>query len=392
MGSDNMKKTIYLDNAATTFPKPEIVYEKMDYINRNLCVNAGRGSYGLAREATKLIDSTRNKIKNLVNAKSDENIIFTSSITMSLNQILNGLIWNSNYNVYVSPFEHNAVARTINLIRQKYGINVIVMPLVDGKIEIDVDKLRYMFTQKHPTHICMTHISNVTGYILPINEILDSAKKYEAITIIDSAQSLGLIPIDLQLQKIDFLAFAGHKTLYGPFGIGGFVNNSKIKLENYIVGGTGSDSLNLDMPQNVPSKYEAASQNIVAIAGLNAALYFVNENKDRIYQKEFELTKYLLEKLREIKDVRLYLPEDVNSHIGIISLNIEGYDSADVGDILDQDYNIAVRTGYHCAPYIHKYIDDIKYRGTVRISIGYFTEHDDIDYLVRTIKEIVLEG
>lgn len=377
---------VYLDNAATTFPKPEMVYSSMDKANRELAVNAGRGSYKLARKASELIADTKQRLRDLIHADINTSVVFSPSITIALNQVINGLDYSKSSTVYVSPYEHNAVARTVHKASEKNGFQVKLLPLDEG-YEIDLDKLKYEFSKEKPAVVICTHVSNVTGYILPIEEIFKEAKKYNAICILDSAQSMGLVQIDVRNLDVDIVAFAGHKTLYGPFGIGGFINVSGVKLQDFIAGGTGSDSLNLDMPNHPEGKYEAASSNVVAIAGLNAALQEVD--LDNGYKKEKELTDYLIDRLRTVKGVKLFLPNNLDRHIGIVSFVLPGMESGDVGTILDEDYDIAVRTGYHCAPYIHDYIGDKKNSGTVRIGIGQFNTKEDIKVLINAIQEII---
>lgn len=379
---------IYLDNAATTFPKSENVYQALDVANRELAFNSGRGLYTSARKATELIDATKNQILKLIAAPDNATVVFTPSITVALNEILQGIEFVENDNIYLSPYEHNAVARTIHLLELKKHINVIEMPLNLETLEIDIDKLKYMFTMHLPKCVCCTHISNVTGYILPIKEIFDAAEKYNAITVLDTAQSLGVEKICSKELNISFLAFAGHKALYGPLGIGGFVDFKKSKLHEVIVGGTGSNSLSLDMPKDSPYKYESSSCNVVAVAGLHAALNEVDiEGNDRI---EKELLKYLIEELRIIDGVELYTPAD-GSHKSIVSINLKNYKADDVASILDQDFDIAVRAGYHCAPLIHKWIKDEEYLGTVRISVGKFNQKNDVEEIVKAIKELCEE-
>ncbi|SFC69845.1 aminotransferase class V-fold PLP-dependent enzyme [Butyrivibrio sp. YAB3001] len=379
---------IYLDNAATTFPKPESVYVAMDKANRELGINAGRGSYKLAREASELIADTKRRLRDIVHADIDSAVVFSPSITVALNQVIHGISFNKNSIVYVSPYEHNAVARTIHNVSEKIGFKVKLLP-IDSGYEIDLDKTRYEFSKEKPSVVICTHVSNVTGYILPIEEIFREAKKYEAICVLDSAQSLGLVPIDVRNNNVDILAFAGHKTLYGPFGIGGFINVSGIELEEYITGGTGSDSLNLDMPNHPEGKYEAASNNIVAIAGLNAALEALDVKKN--FEHERKITEYLIRRLQTIKNVHMYLPNDLEQHVGIISLTFDGLKSEDVGMILDEDFDIAVRTGFHCAPYIHEYLRDKSSLGTVRIGLGQFNTQYDIDSIIDALKQIAEE-
>ncbi|MCJ7847579.1 aminotransferase class V-fold PLP-dependent enzyme [Blautia sp. NSJ-175] len=376
---------IYLDNAATTYPKPETVYQKMDWANRGIAVNAGRGVYKVAQEASNLIEDTRKKLIEVVHGIAVEAAVLTPSATISLNMILNGLPLSKGDVVYVSPYEHNAVARTLHRISQEKGIRVEELPLKEN-LEIDLEKAKYQFVKDRPKCVCCTHVSNVTGYILPIEEIFLMAKKYGAITVMDAAQSFGLMDIDVRTCKADFIVFAGHKTLYGPLGVAGFIDNSTINLAPFIVGGTGSESLKLDMPQKSPSRYEAASKDVVAIAGLHEALSVLNQKWN--FKTEKKLTEYAIERLKTLKNVILYTPEKFENHIGVISFNVKSYKSEDIGSILDEDFDIAVRTGYHCAPYVHKYLEDEKYSGTVRIGLGKFNTEDDIDQLVDAISEL----
>ena len=381
-----LEENIYLDNAATTFPKSEAVYKAMDDANRRFAVNAGRGSYKLAREANAIIDDTKERLLRLVSASSTSKVVFTPSITISLNMILQGITWQKGDIVYVSPYEHNAVARTLEKLKNDFQIVVKLMPLTE-EFDINLPLLESLFITDRPKCVCCTGVSNVTGYILPTKEIFKAAKECGAITILDSAQSLGII--EQKLDDIDFLAFAGHKTLYGPFGIGGFIDNSRVKLKQVIVGGTGSNSLILSMPEETPNRYESSSPNIVAIAGLNAALEELDVNHNFKFEKE--LTEYAIEKLEEISNIRIYKSQKMDSQIGIISFNIRnsGLSADDIGNILDEEFGIAVRTGYHCAPYIHNLLGDIEYSGTVRIGLGKFNTREHIDALCDALENIV---
>jgi selenocysteine lyase/cysteine desulfurase len=330
------------------------------------------------------MDGVRNKIKKLVKADNRAEVIFTPSITIALNQILQGISFAQGDIVYLSPYEHNAVARVLHLIEKKIGIVLKEMPLKEDTLEIDIEKLQYLFSKNKPKCVCSVHVSNVTGYILPVEEIFELSKKYDAITVLDTAQSLGIVDIPANL-KVDFLAFAGHKTLYGPLGIGGFVRCGNYQLEECFAGGTGSNSLNLDMPDDVPGKYEFASANIVAIKGLDEALNEVEIDSGT----EKELLDYLIDRLSDIEGVYMYLPPR-DKHIGMVSFTVEGYKSEDIGMILDEDYDIAVRTGYHCAPLIHKWLKDENVSGTVRVGIGKYNTRQQIDILIDAIEEILM--
>lgn len=373
---------VYLDNAATTFPKPEVVYQAMDKMNREGAVNAGRGSYKLARDASKLIGETKDLIRRLVHVDASSAVVFSPSVTIAMNQIVNGMQLREQAVVYVSPYEHNAVARSIHELGKKKKLIIREIPL-NSDLEIDLEKMKYDFAIDKPDAVFCTHVSNVTGYILPVKKIFEEAKKYGSITVLDVAQSMGLVQIRADLMQVDLIAFAGHKTLYGPFGIGGFINVSGISLDIFISGGTGSDSLNLEMPSGKETRYESASCNIVAVAGLNAAMKVIDPDACMAHEKE--LGDYLIKKLSEIRSVKMYVPKDRESHVGIVSFVVDGYISEDVGMILDEDFDIAVRTGYHCAPFIHKYLKDENTLGTVRVGLGQYNKIEQIEQLVNAI-------
>lgn len=376
---------IYLDNAATTFPKPERVYTALETANRELSFNAGRGSYKAARAASAIIDDTKNRLLSLFHATGYADIVFTPSVAHALNQVLNGLDLTGNSVIYVSPYEHNAVARTVYQLSVNSGASVKMLPLTKD-LQIDLEKAKYQFSINSPSVVILNALSNVTGYILPVAEIFLMAKEYGAITVLDAAQAAGLIDLDMPALNADVLCFAGHKTLMGPFGIGGFLIKHGITLKKVLTGGTGSASLTLDMPEEAPGRYEASSTNVVAIAGLNASLKGLDINEHRKTLRE--LTEYLLEALNSIPSVNLMGTFDTDKTLGIVSFVVEGYQSDEVGIILDDEYDIAVRTGYHCAPYIHDYLGDKPYHGTIRIGIGQFNTKEDIDALISAIKSL----
>ena len=355
-----MNKQIYLDNAATTFPKPEVVYKAVDKFLREECVNAGRGAYKLAQNATNLIDETRKLLLGLINSSENDKVILTPSATIATNQLLRGLEWSEIKNVYVSPFEHNAIMRTLHSLQKVNEFNINIIPFDNISFELDEDELRVMFSKMTPDLIVMSHVSNVTGYILPIKRCHEMAKQYNPIHIVDCAQSLGLVEVNIknEFSECDFIIFAGHKSLYGIFGIGGFIAlNNKIRLNEVITGGTGSDSTNLDMPSDSELYYEAGSYNMQAIAGLNAALKWIKKiGVNEIYLHKKELTKQLIEGLQNIDGIEIYIPGNLEKHIGVVSFNLNAYLPEDIGKILSDEFNIAVRTGHHCAPMIGKFL------------------------------------
>lgn len=380
---------IYLDNAATTFPKPECVYTAADDCMRNIAVNAGRGTYHTARKAAELIADTRMLLAELVCCTEPHDVILAPSATIAMNMVLNGLNYTSNTVVYVSPFEHNAVTRPLYQLSKQYGFSIEQLPFDSKTQEFDVEKMHNQFIIKHPDLVVLNHVSNVTGAVLPINEIFSEAKQYDAVTVLDTAQSLGLIPICLKERQIDFLVFAGHKNLYGCFGSGGFIRNSKMPLKTYITGGTGSDSLNLDMPEGLPDRYEPASHDITAIAALKASLEWIRGiGLDQIAEHKRMLTQYLVDRLKVVPSIKLYLPEDCDHHISTVSFTHSDYRPNELADILDGDFDIAVRSGYHCAPYVHDLIGTRALGGTIRVSVGYFNTTNDIDILIQALEEL----
>ena len=375
---------IYLDNAATTFPKPELVYDALEKTQKNLAFNAGRGNYAKANKAHELIEETRQEILNYSKARY---VIFTASATHAINQLISGLELKESDIVYCSPYDHNAIVRTLNAYVNKYNVQLKILPLLPNN-EIDLEKMSFMFMKDKPSYVFATHVSNVTGYILPIKEMGKIVKKYNGTFIVDGAQAFGLVDINLGSCDVDYYFFAGHKTLYGPFGIAGIICNDLSRIKPSFFGGTGTESLNVDMPQSGYERYEPSSPNVVAIAGLQAGMRWIAGKN--ILHHEQVLHNYALQKLKLIDEVILY-SDNINNSTGIISFNLQGYKSEELAIILSEDFNISVRGGYHCCPYIHDYLDTKKFLGTVRISFSYFTTKKDIDELIDAISELVNE-
>lgn len=376
---------IYLDNGATTFPKPDCVYDAMDRFARTGAVNAGRGAYRAAREAGKLVEETRELLISLLDAREQAEIAFSPSVTVMLNQIILGQKWREGAVAYVSPYEHNSVLRPLELMRKRFGIDLRQLPLC-GDGAIDLAAAEAMFAEKPPAFVAVSAVSNVTGYILPAAEIFRLAKRHKAFTLLDGSQAVGLIPLRFGQLRADAVTFAGHKTLYGPFGIAGCCIKNKVDLNPVLSGGTGSRSTELEPPRRMPGKLECGSKDIVAIRGLHAALKWlltVNPLK-----QEQELTGYLLEKLREIPGIHLYTAPSPERQAGVVSLNLDGFQCGEVAAILDDRYDIAVRAGHHCAALLHEHLRDQAFRGTVRVSLGYFNSRSDIDTLAAGLRSI----
>lgn len=378
---------IYLDNAATSFPKPECVCDAMDEVNRRLLVNAGRGMYKLATKANSLINETKMNIAKMVGTMA-EDVFFLPSDTYAMNYIINGLDWTSLKTVYVTPFEHNAVMRPLQLKVNLGQANIKFIPF-NSDFSIDEKTFKDMLIKDNPDYIFVNHASNVIGNLVSIKAIYELAKEWSPVITLDVAQTIGLIDLRKVKGFVDFIAFAGHKNLQGPLGIGGFVSTKFAKLNIAFAGGNGSDSLNLNMPETGSTRYEIGSPNISAIAGLNAGIKWVTDiGMENIAAHKYRLISKLVNELEILEKVTVYKPKKEDFITGVISFVVDGYESSDVGRILDDEFDIAVRTGHHCAPMVHKIINDTAYAGTVRISVGYFNTEDDIDKLIKAIRSL----
>lgn len=375
---------VYMDNAATTFPKPECVYQAMDTFYRTHGVNAGRGQFKAAAIADNVIRDTRNQIKALLRCNENYETIFTSSATEAINVILQGLDYTKINNVYVTSFEHNAVYRTLYFLQNKIKFGIIELATKRYPLEYDLKKIEKQFSEAQPNLIVATHASNVCGLITPVMEIALLGKKYNSRVIVDMAQTAGLIDINVTAAGVDAAVFAGHKTLYGPFGASGFVINKHMPVAPLIYGGTGRDSIKVDMPDSLPDRFEAGSRNTQAIAGLHESLKWLeNIGIKAIYDKERELKGILVDKLTAYKNVRIV---GGNNGVGIVSCVFDGYSPDEIGHVLDR-FDIAVRAGLHCAPGAHRRLGTLP-AGTVRFSLGYFNCLDDINTLDEALQYI----
>lgn len=319
-------------------------------------------------------------------------VVLTPSATIAMNQIIGGLMLTQRDIVYVSPFEHNAVMRTLYQQQKQKGFVIEELPLCLDSMEIDLNKTEYMFGKQPPRAVFVTHVSNVTGYILPVEEIFSLTKRItrgEGKVVVDAAQSFGIVPINYEKTPFDAVVFAGHKTLYGPMGIGGFVKHKELRLDPFLAGGTGSNSLNLEMPEGIEG-LEPGSPNILAVIGLYESISWVEKvGADYILEHEQKLGKLLIKELEHISGVQVYAPADFRKHIGVVSFSVEDYNVNEIGEILDEDYHIAIRAGYHCAPLIHKYLKNQEYGGTIRASFGWFNTEKDAEILAESIREII---
>ena len=368
---------VYLDNAATTFPKPSEVYDYMMDMYKNYGINVGRGKSCSAINIDMIINDTRKMLKNLVNAKDSYEAVFAPSATIALNQILFGLDYSSIKNVYITKFEHNAVLRTLNEIKKRKDINIHFLDFENNEWDYDYDKIRYQFSNEKPDLIIINHTSNVFGYTSDIEKIYEISKEYNPKYVIDASQSLGVESIDVCKCKFDFIVFAGHKTLYAPFGIAGFIMNKSIDLKPLIYGGTGTESANLDMPNVNPIKYEAGSMNILSIVGI-----------ENIKERKKQLTDQLISVIEKYDYIQAYIPK--KNHTSIVSFRVKGYPVDSIGEALANKYNIALRYGLHCAPHAHEVSNTLP-EGTIRVSIGYFTTEEEIEKFDDALNELEYE-
>ena len=384
-----MEKVAYFDNAATTFPKPESVYDFTDRFYRECGVNVGRGQHKLASKASALVQKTRELILDLFHCPAKK-VVFTHTATEAINLVLRGLPINDKYTVYISPFEHNAVTRVLYHLQTMYDFKVETLSFDKDTMTYDMARIRNQFAEKKPNWMVVSHASNICGLVSPIKELCRLSKEFGAINVIDMCQTAGLVDTDLSGDDIDFAVFAGHKTLYSPLGIAGVVSSFALKPQPLLFGGTGFESANQALPESVPERYEVASPDIAAIAGLNASLKWIKETGIKsIYEKEQANYKRLVELLSRYENIKLIDTADAKS-IGVVSCLFEGYGSDSIGQILSEQ-NVAVRTGLHCAPTAHKFIGTFP-AGTVRFSVSYFNTEDDFDVLEAALDYIELNS
>lgn len=375
----------YFDNAATTFPKPEAVYTFMSDFYRSNGASAGRGNYGASLSAGALIAETRQLLQELLHCQAKQ-VVFTPTATIALNIVLQGLVKMGVKEVYISPFEHNAVTRTLHVFEVSGQINVHKL-VVSESMVYDLERIRYQFEEKRPDLIVVSHASNVFGLISPVEEIFRLGKQFDAYTVVDMAQTAGLVDCNVGSNVIDFAVFAGHKTLYGPTGISGFMMKPEIKLPAVIFGGTGYESANQDMPLSLPERYEMGTMNLIGVAGLHAALKWINDiSISSLREKESHNRQRLLEILDDYWFIKVVGNFPKNEYVGIVSCLIDGISSDSAGKIFDK-VGIAVRTGLQCAPLAHEFAGTYP-AGTIRFSVSYFTTEQDFQELISALDHI----
>lgn len=376
---------IYLDNAATSFPKPKAVADAVYDFMINNGTSSGRGSYKKAMQSDYIVYECRKLIGKLFNFENSKKVVLTSNVTDSLNIAIRGIL-KENDHVITSSLEHNAVWRCLKTLERDINIKIDTVECSEEGITNPEDIKKYI--RKDTALIVFTQASNVLGTIQPIKEIGKIARENNIPFLVDAAQSAGAMKIDVKEDNIDILAFTGHKSLLGPMGTGGLIINTDIDIKPLKAGGTGGDSAYEYQPDYYPNHLETGTSNVSGIAGLREAIKFLNkEGIENIHNKEKELTKYALQKLETVKDIEIYGPKDCEKILSVISFNIKDRKPEDVGRILDQKYDIMLRAGLHCAPTAHSVINT-KERGTLRIGIGYFNTKEDIDKLVEALNNL----
>lgn len=376
---------IYLDNSATSFPKPREVREKMNECLRRYCANPGRSGHKMSMKISEEIYSCREKLADMFNVSGPEKVIFTSNATSALNLAIKGTLNRGGHVVFTS-MEHNSVVRPVFKLSEKSGIEYSI---ANANVYGYVDSRAIESLIRPDTRLIIAiHASNVSGTINPIRDIGAIAKAYNIPFLVDAAQSGGVLPIDMEEDNISFLALAGHKALYGPTGTGVLCLSDGVSPDTLTEGGTGSNSRDPRQPDELPDRYESGTVNAVGICGLSMGLDFINRvGMDTIYNHDMMLTRTLLEDLSVVRGVNIHGYLTTADRLGVVSVTVDGKDSVEVASILDEEYNIAVRAGYHCSYLAHSTLGT-RDTGTVRISVGAFNSMHDMKTVVSALNNI----
>ena len=381
-----MERKIYFDNGSTSWPKAPGVAEAMSELLTRGAFNINRGNYEGAYEVEGIVLETREKLAKMFHCKDSKRVLFSPGITHSLNYYIKGFLKAGDH-VIVSGIEHNAVMRPLHQM-ERCGVTYdIAATAEDGSVTAEaVESLVKPKTKA----VIISHASNVCGTVLPIEAIGQVCQKHDLFFVVDSAQSAGTIQIDMEKCGIDFLAFTGHKGLLGPQGIGGFLISERLdaQMVPYLSGGTGRQSDSLDMPTNLPDKYESGTMNLPGIIGLHAALSYIEEiGIDRIHDKKMELTSYFLERVKEFPNIRVVGKQDVQDRVAVVSLDFQGDDNSIIAFELEQNYGIMTRVGLHCAPIAHQSLHTYP-QGTVRFAFSASNTKEEIDRCIDGFREL----
>ena len=383
-----MMDRVYLDNAATAYPKAPGVGDAVKHFIDDIGCNIKRGIYKSSLSAEEVVFDTREQLCRLFNFDRPENVIFTQNITQSLNYIIKGFLKKGNHCI-VSSMEHNAVMRPLSQLKGEVEFSRIQC---DSLGRLDPKDILGQI-KDNTKAVILTHASNVCGTVLPVHEVGELCKEKGLVFIIDSAQSAGALRLDFQQLNADAIAFTGHKGLMGPQGIGGFIVSDRLAkaMDPYITGGTGSFSDNEEQPEYLPDKFEAGTPNIPGIFGLNAALKYMDTiGIENIWASEMRLTGTFINEVSNMKDVKLAGIRDIMGRTAVVSLDFQGRDNAEIAYDIDREYGIMTRCGLHCAPSAHKTLRSFP-QGTVRFSFSHFNTMEEVRYTVDAINRLVKE-
>ncbi|PKP22263.1 MAG: cysteine desulfurase [Bacteroidetes bacterium HGW-Bacteroidetes-21] len=377
---------VYLDNAATSWPKPPGVVEAITKYLNEYGGSPGRSGHDFAIQAAREVFETREILAGLYHVPDSENVIISANATHALNFAIKGLLEKGDH-VIISHMEHNSVLRPLTYLHDE-GLVRFDIARCDEKGYVDLEHMRSLILPETKMIICI-HGSNVAGTIQPIAKIGALCKENGILFLVDAAQTSGFVPIDMQKENIDILAFTGHKKLYGPPGIGGLCMQKNISIKTLIHGGTGSKSDMAHHPEFYPDRLEAGTINTVGVTGLKAGIQYIqHKGIDSIRQNLSELTAHFMRELAKMEEVTIYGPEVHEERLPLISVNVKNKVPSDLAAKLDKEYGIMVRPGIHCSPLAHKSIGSFP-QGTLRFSLGCFTTPEEVEYAIQSLKKII---
>ena len=377
---------IYLDNAATSFPKPEAMYAFMDQFYRRAGVNPGRSGYDLCIEAGQLVEDTRRLLAGLFGLGEPHHLTFAYNSTDALNLAIFGLLQPGDHAISTT-LEHNSVIRPLNHAARDLGVEVEFVPFgADGFVDPDDIAGRF---RSNTRLVAVNHASNVIGTVQPVADIGRLCRERGITMLIDASQTAGKVPIDLEAMNLDIVAFTGHKSLMGPTGIGGLCVRDGVQIRHTRAGGTGVRSVEPYHLDEFPYRLEYGTVNLLGVAGLYAGVrWLLDQGQHTVHEQEMRLITRLRDGLRGLDGVTLYCQDDLRNHIGVLVFNVDGYEAADVGTILDVDHDIACRTGLHCAPLLHRQLGTESIHGAVRLSVGPFNTEAHVEVAIGAVREI----
>ncbi len=382
------KRLIYFDNAATVWPKPESVYKFMDQFYRTHGVNPGRSGYDLAIEAGSLLTNLRKRLTKFFGGDEDtpERLVFSYNVTDALNLAIPGLIGEGDH-VITTNLEHNSVIRPVNHMVRDRGAEATYLPFNSAGF-IEPDAVRRAI-RPNTKVLIVNHGSNVIGTVQPLHELGRLCREHDLLFVVDTAQTAGVIPINMKDMNIDVVAFTGHKALMGSMGIGGLCVRKHVEITQERSGGTGVRSVHPYHLEEYPWRLEFGTPNMVGVAALWAGQEWLDENGiENVYAHEMKLAKQLVEGLRQIDGIQIYCCDQLENHLSTVLMNVEGIDPGDVGIMLDVDHDIATRTGLHCAPLVHTQLGTVDTHGGVRFSVGAFNTQEEVVAAIHAVSEI----